>query len=469
MSLRARLLLAAAYLLSIVVIALEVPLALNVRGRETFQFQTVVVGNAGVLASRISDDVFRSGEAAVVRPDAEIEQSIAEAAETTDARVLVTDVQGRILGDSAGEAALGAVYATPGRPEFARVLADGTYDIRERHSETLDVDLLLVTFPVAHEGRIVGTVRFSQSLGEVRSRVQRSWLGLALVGLGVIAVGLALAWILATTLARPVRRLEEVALRLGAGDLEARAAPEGPKEVATLGASFNRMAQALSANLTAQREFVANASHQLRTPLTGLRLRLEAIEAEGGPVAEQAAKAQAELDRLAKLVQDLLQLARASSVESPGAPVELSEIVREAVDRWRGPAARSGKDVTLGEAVAGTVWADEADLGHVLDNLVENAIKYTPEGTTIRVEARREDGRPAILVSDSGPGIPPEDRARVFDRFYRGANGRRAGPGTGLGLAIVAELVRRWGGDIRLNDQEGTCVQASFPPAPTDP
>jgi signal transduction histidine kinase len=115
------------------------------------------------------------------------------------------------------------------------------------------------------------------------------------------------------------------------------------------------------------------------------------------------------------------------------------------------------------------VWANRDDLAHVLDNLIDNALRYAPTGAEVRVETDVRDGRATLTVADSGRGIPPEDRVRVFERFYRGASGRQAGPGTGLGLAIVAELVRRWDGDVRLLDGPGTRVQATFSRAPSEP
>jgi signal transduction histidine kinase len=107
---------------------------------------------------------------------------------------------------------------------------------------------------------------------------------------------------------------------------------------------------------------------------------------------------------------------------------------------------------------------------HVLDNLVENAIRYTPPGSTIDVSAQRRDGAVALAVHDDGPGIPAEDRERVFDRFYRGSTGLRTGPGTGLGLAIVSEAVHRWGGRVELTEghRPGTTFRATFPAQPID-
>jgi signal transduction histidine kinase len=228
------------------------------------------------------------------------------------------------------------------------------------------------------------------------------------------------------------------------------------------------MAGELSSNLAAQRDFVANASHQLRTPLTGIKLRLEAIHAEGGPSAEEAAKAEAELDRLSALVDDLLSLARAASDQARPESVDLAEAVREAGRRWAEPAAEAGHELRVTAAGGGRAWAAPADVAHILDNLIENAIRYSPAGALVAVEVEEDAGRPGVVVSDTGPGIPAAERERVFERFYRGAGGRATGPGTGLGLAIVAELAERWDGAVELLDGPGTRVRARFRAPATD-
>jgi signal transduction histidine kinase len=298
--------------------------------------------------------------------------------------------------------------------------------------------------------------------------VHRSWIRLGLIGLGVVVGALALAWVLAGTIARPLARLRDTTARLGAGDLDARASSEGPKELSAVASSFNRMADALASNLRAQREFVANASHQLRTPLTGMKLRLEAIRAEGGSAAENAEKAEAELDRLEALVGDLLELARASTVSPTGMTIDLTDVAEAAVERWSAQAAEAQRSIALGRTERSRIFADPGDLGHVLDNLIENALRYSPPGTRITVETSSPDGRRALTVADDGPGIPAEERSRVFERFYRGSNGRRSGPGTGLGLAIAAELVERWGGEVRILEGPGTRVAALFDGAPAE-
>jgi signal transduction histidine kinase len=465
MSLKARLILAAAYVLTVVAIGLEVPLAVTASKRENSVEESRVLTFAALLAARINDDVpAATADPNLGSPARRLIADLARiTAHRTGVRFVVVDGVGRLLADSAPEEPVGTMYDTPDRPEFTRVLNGGDIDSETRHSDTLGQDLLLVTVPVVHFRETVGAVRASEPLGFLQAKVHRLWLGYGIVGLVAIAVGMTAAWFLAGSLARPVRRLEDAAKRLGAGDLGARAGPEGPAEVASLAGSFNRMASALSTNISAQQDFLANASHQLRTPLTGLRLRLEAIKEEGGFAAGQAEKAELEVDRLTSLVADLLELARVSSAETAGAPVDLTECVTGAVDRWAPTAESKGKRVTAAASGHATVWADPADVNHILDNLIENAIRYTPGGAQVMVSATRRNGRSLLEVADDGPGIPAEDRSRIFERFYRGSAGRLAGPGTGLGLAIVQELARRWGGRVDLGDGPGTRFEVEFP------
>lgn len=468
MSFRTRLVLAAAYLVAAVVLALEIPLALSIERRADSDFQSDVLSNTALLAARISDDVAALNQAGSNSNAVAVTNAVDETAAGPGQRIVVTNANGRVLTDSADQAAPGSMFATLERPEFSVALEEGRVDTRRRFSDTVGGDLLLVTVPVVHEGLVIGAVRASASRESVVDRVHSSWVRLAAIGLAVVAGAFVLAWILATTVSSPLRRLRDTAGELGAGDLDARAPTDGPAELAALGVSFNRMADALGSNMRAQRDFVANASHQLRTPLTGIKLRLEAIRAEGGPAGENAAKAEEEIDRLQALVDDLLALAAAATASPTGATVDLSSVVEDAVERWQVPAREAEKTVELGSHEPASVFADPGDLAHVVDNLVENALRYTPPGAQVTVESKGGDGRATLVVADNGPGIPEEDRARVFERFYRGSNGRRLGPGTGLGLAIVAELAERWGGEVTLADGPGTRIQVAFTRTPAD-
>ncbi|MEA2484964.1 MAG: hypothetical protein QOD46_75 [Actinomycetota bacterium] len=467
MSLRKRLVLGAAYLLIVMAITLAIPLGLNIERRASSEYESGVLSNAAILAARISDIVSQPHRA-LRQPSvrAPLTRIVKATARDTGARVVATDGRGRVLADSANLATFATDYATPERPEFSVALFNGRIDTRRRFSSSLGNELLLVTVPVVDNGRVVGAVRLSQSTGAVSDRVRRSWIGIALIAAVLVVIAIAVAWFLARSLVRPVSRLEIAAKRLGDGDLEARADPEGPPEVATLARSFNQMADALAANLAAQQDFVANASHQLRTPLTGLRLRLETIKEQGGPAAEQAGKAEREVDRLSALVDDLLELARALSMESTGTSIDLADVAHQAIERWKAPARQQGMELRLEQSEARSeptaVWADPADVAHIIDNLIENAVRYCPPGTVISVSIGPSGQQPFLTVADNGPGIGQEDGRRVFERFYRGATGRAGGPGTGLGLAIVAELARRWGGDVRLLDGPGTRIEVTF-------
>jgi len=458
-SFRARLVLAAAYLLTAVVLALEIPLALSVESRARSEFESAVLGRAAVLAAQVSDLVVAGSSNRVGQ--------LARSERTGSERIVVTGRTGRVVSDTASLARRGTPYATAARPELRVALFRGQIDTRRRFSDSLGGELLLVTVPVVDHQRVVGAVRVSTPTTAIRDRVHESWLRLALIGIGVILVGLALAWLLAGTVSRRVERLAAAAGRVGAGDLSEHVPEEGPRELRSLAASFNRMTRALAANLAAQRDFVANASHQLRTPLTGLRLRLESIESEGGFAGEQAARAEVELDRLNALVDDLLALERAGSAETTGKDVDLSDVARDAVERWAAPAAEAGRSLRLDGDRSAPIVGDPTDLAHVVDNLIENALRYSPPGSSVTVATAAENGRAALVVSDDGPGVPEADRSRIFERFYRGANGRQAHPGTGLGLAIVAEMVARWGGGVELLDGPGARFKASFPARPT--
>ncbi len=458
-TLRARLLLAAAYMLTVVVVALEIPLGATL---EKFQHSDVtsrIVSYTAIVASAINDDLaaLQTPNPRLLNPRQAIVDVARFAAGKSHARMVVVDAAGLLVYDSANLAPTGSVYAE-NRPEFLEVLGrpqGALPDSRRAAADPGGPVMQLITAPVLHDRQVIGAVRGSIALSALNDGIVRSWLGLAAIGLAVIAVGILLAWLLARSIGRPVERLEVVAEDLGRGDLEARAPIGGPEEVASLAASFNRMADAMQANTNAQRDFVANASHQLRTPMTGIRLRLEAIEGEGGSAAEQAAKAQRELARLTSLVDDLLALAKATSIGSAGSAVEIDGAVDEAVGRWTDTARMRGTSLGIGRRDAATVLADPADVAHVLDNLIENAILYAPAGGHITVEALAGGTASSLVVTDDGPGIPVEERERVFERFFRGSVGRASSPGTGLGLAIVGELVHRWGGEVRIADGPG--------------
>jgi signal transduction histidine kinase len=223
------------------------------------------------------------------------------------------------------------------------------------------------------------------------------------------------------------------------------------------------MAGRLERTVQAQREFVANASHQLRTPLTGMKLRLESARAqtEDADVGRQLEAADTEVDRLAETVNRLLLMAREveEGIARPAHTTDLRAAAGRAAERWAERAERLHSTLQL-RGPSATAQIDPTDLDQILDNLLDNAIAYAPGPIEL------ETGATYVAVRDRGPGIPTDERQRVTERFFRG-RGAPSG-GSGLGLAIVRELAERWGGGVRIEAPEdgGTRIQVWFPSEP---
>jgi signal transduction histidine kinase len=325
-----------------------------------------------------------------------------------------------------------------------------------RRSVTLGEDLLATATPVVRAGRTIGAVRVTQSVSAVQRAVRRSVGGLVAIGGVVLLLGLIAGSLIAGALARPLARLEATAGEIAAGDLDRRAPVEGTAEQRSLARSFNEMTERIARTLRAQREFVADASHQLRTPLTGLRLRLEEVEASSGP-SEDVTAALREVDRLSQMVNELLLLSAAGERDAPAEPIALADAASRAAERFAG-AAVSIEDRSDGARVTCAV----ADLDRALDSLVENALNYSPAGSPVTVVALPG----SLEVLDSGPGLAPDEAEAVFERFHRGRAGRSGGaPGTGLGLPIARELMRRWGAGVTIaaRPEGGARAAITFP------
>jgi signal transduction histidine kinase len=455
MSLRTRLLAAFAYVLVLVIVALEVPLILNVSRRVDAEVKGQAAAQAQLVAASASG---RMGDAG------ELRRITGEARKDLGGRVIVVDEAGRLVADSDGLEA--GSYAD--RPEI-RTALQGRIAQGRRFSDTLGETLLFTAVPVVQGGARVGAVRVTQNVEAIDRRVRRDVLGL--IGIGVIALvlGLGFAWVLAGTLARPLQRLATTARRVEAGDLQARAEPEGSTEHREVAHAFNDMTERLGQVLEAQREFVANASHQLRTPLTGLRLRLEFAALKAGPeLAGELEAAEQEVQRLARLLTALLTLAREGDRPPAGGTVSLHAAIDQAEERWTERARASGHELTALCRADALARASEEDLAIILDNLIENALNYSPGGS-VMVECGQERDEAYLAVLDDGPGLEPGEEERVFERFTRGSGGRGS-PGTGLGLALVGTLARRWGGSARISNRpEGGARAEIRLPAASEP
>jgi signal transduction histidine kinase len=356
------------------------------------------------------------------------------------------------------------MYATSGRPEIRHALA-GTPFSEVRDSVDLGHDIMATAVPIQDEQRLVGAVRITRSVQEVNDNIRNVTLGLAAIGVAALTAGMLLAFGLAGSLSRPLTRLAAAARRLGEGDLSARAGNvSGASEVEELGQSFDEMADRLERSVQAQREFVANASHQLRTPLTAMKLRLEGAIAEAPDEAmrQRLEAADLEVDRLSGIVDRLLVMAREIE-EGISASVDLGGAVHRTVLRWNDRAGQRDSTV-VARGDGGLARVDPTDLDQILDNLLDNATSYAPGEVT--VETGGSKGTVFVAVRDRGPGIAPQDLAHVTERFYRGL-GVPSG-GSGLGLAIARQLAEKWGGTLNVESAygEGTRVEVRLDAAP---
>jgi signal transduction histidine kinase len=440
--------------LVLAIIAFGVPLAVNLSARVNAEVRTQAQAQADLVAATAADLLGSIDRA-------KLNTLMRTAAASVRGRVLIVNASGRVLADSAGPAELGSSYAS--RPEIKVALAGRQVQV-QRASRTLDQQILATAVPIIRQGRPVGAARVTQSVTAVSAAVKRAELGLALIGLIVLGLGLFAGAVIAAQVSRPINRLEAVARRVSQGDLTARAQVEGSREQRSLSSSFNEMTERIVRLLRAQLDFVADASHQLRTPLTGLRLRLEEARAlsSSREADNELDAAMAEVDRLSRTVDELIVLSRAGERQLTGASVELLDLADSARERWQASADGHGIRLELQrEGRPGSVWAARLDLERALDALLENALRYSPRGSTVTIVAA--PGR--IEIRDRGPGISPDERELVFERFHRGRAGRSGPTGSGLGLAIARELARAAGGEISIADREagGTTAILSLP------
>ena len=330
MSLRLRLVLAFGYVLLFAIIALEVPLTLNFSRRVDSEIKAEASAGAQAVAAAASGRLTNPTRAGRPRPRAgpapgrpgdRRRRRAAACSWTPTAR-----------------AARGTPYAS--RPEIAQALRGATSQ-GTRHSDSLDADLLYTAVPIVDAGRAAGAVRLTQSVKAVNDEVRRDVVALLALGAAVLALGLGLAWAIAGSLSRPLRGLARTARQIAAGDLHTRATPTGSAEQVEVANAFNDMTDRLVRALDAQRDFVANASHQLRTPLTGLRLRLESasLRAEDPDLKRDLVAGELETERLAKLLSNLLRLAQDGQ---PATTRDLDRPRRRGRARRR-PLARPGR------------------------------------------------------------------------------------------------------------------------------
>lgn len=349
------------------------------------------------------------------------------------------------------------------------VLAGRSAPARWGYDAELGLDAVSVAVPVEQDGTVVAAVQVVAPAEDVQDEIRGIWVFRLGVGAGVLLLTSIVAFALARTISRPLRRLDAVARRLGQGDFTAVADESGVPEIASLGATLNRTSRQTEVLLASQRAFVADASHQLRTPLTALRLSVDNLrETSDDPATvERLDSVDGEIRRMGRLVEDLLALARAEGTPVARREVDVADLVADRLDTWGSALEDADLGVDVRVAPGCRALATSGALEQVLDNLLDNAITAAPPGSTLHVGAERLEhrGAPArvlLTLADEGAGLTAAERERAFDRFWTSRPG-----GSGLGLTVVRQLVERDGGEVRLDEAPGggVAVRVSLPAA----
>jgi signal transduction histidine kinase len=327
-------------------------------------------------------------------------------------------------------------------------------------------DRLVVRVPVGDPSHPVGTVVLSRDEGPVDGRLHTMWLLLGGAALLALVVGALVGRLLGRWIAMPLRSLVAAAEGVGAGSLTARAEAEaGPPQVREVATAFNKMADRVTSLLDAQAMMTADVSHQLRTPLAALRLRLDLLADE----VEEALRPEvtgmiAEISRLNRLVDGLLAVASAEAVVASPRSVDVAAVCAERVSSWEPLAAERGIRLALCNRAHSVARITPGHLEQILDNLLANALDALPAGGTVRLDVAPSETTTTLRIADDGLGMNPELRKHAFDRFV---TDRHGDGGTGLGLAIVGRLVAADHGTAELleTDGGGLTVEITLPTA----
>ncbi|GIU88066.1 MAG: two-component sensor histidine kinase [Acidimicrobiia bacterium] len=385
----------------------------------------------------------------------------------------------------------------PGEGEVFLTFVDGAPYKATRAPVRLDADPALVArwtaLTTGERGRVdtaAGPVRYLavplQSGGETRGvfvvanfvrgereEIETSIRVAAVIGGVVLLAALGVAWVAAGRVLRPLRDVRDTAQAISESDLSRRIPVEGDDEIADLAHTFNAMLDRLEEAFVAQRAFVDDAGHELRTPITVIRGHLELMGDDPAERAETLALVGDELDRMARIVDDLLLLAKA---EQPDflrpAPTDVAQLTLELLAKAQ---ALGERHWVLDGVADVTAVLDEQRVTQAVLNLARNAVEHTAPGDEIGLGSARRDGVVALWVRDRGPGIAPADQQRVFERFTRARGTRRRSDGAGLGLAIVHAIAEAHGGRVLLTSAVGAGARftlelpAGRPPAGPPP
>ena len=432
---------------SLVVVVFSVPLASYVARAERDRLTTALERDAFVIAGHAKETLNTTSGA--VLPS--IQPYLDEYSGSGSAMVVVINAAGNAVASNDPNVTIGEDYSN--RPEVAAALV-GRPAIGERNSKTLGQRLLYVAVPVLLGEDVLGAVRMSHPKSHVDNEVRKRMTGVLLAALFTIAAAGVAAWPVARGIALPIERLTRRTELLADGDFSVRTDDtSGPPEVRELSRSFNAMASRLGLMVEGQRQFAGLVSHQLRTPLTALKLRIEQLQSaipESDVESFEALETiRSETDRMADMVEQLLVLARLEGGAARTVEVDAAAVAAARIEMWAPLAAERGIVLRAVAPDSAPCSCVAGGLEQIVDNYIDNALGVVPDGSSIVVSVVRRAGHVTVDVTDEGPGLPAELRERAFDRFWRVRSVENA-PGSGLGLAIVRQLAVASGGSTEL-------------------
>lgn len=447
----------------VVLLSHDLPLINYLQTVEKERVTTVLERDSFIIAGR-AEPATQDGSDESIKY---IEKAIAEYSEQSGSRVIVTDDQGIAIVVSNDADTVGNSYLD--RPEIVKALS-GEVSSGRKFSTLLNQEIIFVSVPILSGDNTLGSVTLTFPATVVDDAVDDRLRGIWAVAAITLVISALVALLLALGVTRHLTRLRNVTEEFAKGNYKVRAEIDGgAPEIRSLSRSFNAMADQLDRLISQQKAFAGDASHQLRTPLTALQLRLERatemLETDPAGAAERIEAAMVETDRLQRLVEGLLVLSRSENADKIERDIcDAAQIARERIQNWEALASEQNISLHMNVPEHAMIAAIPGALEQVIDNYIDNALEVVPANSTITVQISKDTHLTKVSIIDEGPGIAEADIAKAFNRFWRARSDTH---GSGLGLAIVDRLATASGGRAELVNlsPHGLSADAYFPTA----
>lgn len=448
-SIKSRLLVSHILIAVFAVAAASAYLSFSFRNLQIEYYEHALLSEAYTLADALEVDFGNP------RGKAQMEHAIGRLVSEEHDRLAVLDINGRVIASTDDSIHSNEKLAS------VRSLKRGNHIVTiNKHAED-DGEHISVIVPIEHSGKTVGAVKTWILESDYQKSLRPIQHVTFLAVLAVVSLSAFISSLLAQALIKPIRRMRQLSRRIARGDLSIRVDDSSSDELGELASDMNSMASRLQDMESVRRDFLGNVSHELRSPVSNIRLTSEVLERRAQRLGDDSAKLfqtiVSETERLDSMISELMEI---TAIEAGVLSLEQEVVeLRPMLENLRQshlPGAER-KNITLGLLADPNIQivADKAKLERAVRNLLDNAIKFTPEGGQVVVSARKLDGQVVIEVTDNGDGISPEDLPRVFERFYRVDKARQRKGGTGIGLAIAKSIAEAHNGSVEVYSEEG--------------